>query len=195
MIPVFEGLFPANHGDVIWKLLFRLAQWHALAKLRFHTNESLNYLDRVTRLLGGQLQKFRDFTCTSFNTTELPSETAAHRQRKETKLSTSDSTAHTSSAAHPKLFNLSMYKLHTLGDYVHAICLFGTTDSYTMQIVSHKFLVVSCQIQQLSPIPGRAFSSTYQEILSIHKQAGTSRADCKARKMTYTSSAPIQQLC
>ncbi|KIM61037.1 hypothetical protein SCLCIDRAFT_26188 [Scleroderma citrinum Foug A] len=47
-IPVFEGLFPANHGDVIRKLLFRLAQWHALAKLCLHTDESLNYLDRVT---------------------------------------------------------------------------------------------------------------------------------------------------
>lgn len=127
---------------------------------------------------------------------ELPSETAACWRQMESKSNTSSSTAHTTSAVHPKLFNLSTYKLHALGDYVHTIHLFGMTDSYTTQIVGHFiFLMVSCQIQHSSPTPGRAFSSTYQEILSIHKQAGTSRADCKARKMTYTSSAPIQQLC
>ena len=146
-IPAFEGLFPGKHDNVIRKLLFRLAEWHALAKLCLHTNESLNYLERATRLLGGQLRKFRDFTCTPFNTMELPSETAACWRRMDSKPSTSGSSAHPSSAARPKLFNLSTYKLHALGDYVHTIRLFGTTDSYTTQIVSYlKFFVSFDQI-------------------------------------------------
>ena len=68
---------------------------------------------------------------------ELPSETAARWRRKEGKLNPLNSTARNNSAAHPKPFNLATYKLHALGDYVHTIRLFGTTDLYTTQIVRH----------------------------------------------------------
>lgn len=37
-----------------------------------------------------------------------------------------------------KTLNLTIYKLHALGDYVNCIRLFGTTDSYSTQLV--KFL-------------------------------------------------------
>ena len=86
---------------------------------------------------------------------ELPSEAAVCWWRKAGELSASGSTAHTSSTAHPKIFNLSTYKLHALGDYVNTIRLFGTTDSYTTQIISHfkLLLVVSCQINHL-PLQG-----------------------------------------
>ncbi|PBK80925.1 hypothetical protein ARMGADRAFT_949020 [Armillaria gallica] len=33
-----------------------------------------------------------------------------------------------------KVFNLQRYKLHSLGDYAQAISMFGTTDSYSIQI-------------------------------------------------------------
>ena len=72
---------------------------------------------------------------------ELPSETAARWQRKEGKLNNSDSRRHNPSGARPKLFNLNTYKLHALGDYVHTIHMFGTTDSYTTQIVSQSQLL------------------------------------------------------
>ena len=74
MIPAFEWLFPPEHDDVIWALLFWLAQWHALAKARLHTDQSLTFLDEVTWQLGSQLWRFRDFTCEAFKTKELPSE-------------------------------------------------------------------------------------------------------------------------
>ena len=35
----------------------------------------------------------------------------------------------------PKGFNLKMYKFHAIGDYEWMITQFGTTDSYTTQIV------------------------------------------------------------
>ena len=76
-MPVFEGLFPPEHDGEFQTLLFQLAQWHALAKLRLHTDHSLDLLDKATRLLGDQLRKFPQFTCAAFKTMELPLETAA----------------------------------------------------------------------------------------------------------------------
>ena len=148
---MFEGLFPPGHDAEIQILLFRLAQWHALAKLRLHTDHSLNLLNEASRLLGDQLRKFRDFTCAAFKTMELPSETAARRRRKEHSLGTTMSTpsgsltTSTPSAAQPKAFNLTTYKFHALGDYVHSIRLFGTTDSYTTQLVSSIHHEIECQ--------------------------------------------------
>lgn len=130
-IPAFEGLFPDSHDEVVRILLFRLAEWHALAKLRIHTDDSLDLLSRATRCLGQQLRKFRDSTCSAFRTMELPREIAA-RQKKS---SNSADAGTGPSGARPKAFNIQTYKLHALGDYVSSIKMFGTTDSYTTQIV------------------------------------------------------------
>ena len=137
-MPAFEGLFPSEHDQIIQTLLFRLAQWHTLAKLRLHTDHSLKLLDEASRLLGAQLRKFQCFTCTAFKTMELASETAARWREKARNLDTTGSSqTSVTSAAQPKSFNLATYKFHALGDYVHNIRLFGTTDSYTTQLVSN----------------------------------------------------------
>ena len=133
-IPAFEGLFPAEHDNIIRLLLFRLAEWHALAKLRLHTDDSLDRLDMALKALGRQLRRFQQFTCSAFQTTELPSEVSA-RQRRQEANSQSSSMGAKMSGARPKAFSLSTYKLHALGDYVASIRLFGTTDSYSTQIV------------------------------------------------------------
>ncbi|KAG2055844.1 hypothetical protein BDR06DRAFT_1044714 [Suillus hirtellus] len=80
-IPAFEGLFPAQHDNVICLLLFQLAEWHALAKLRLYTDDSLAQLDQALNNLGKQLRKFQQFTCSAFQTVELPREVAAHQRR------------------------------------------------------------------------------------------------------------------
>lgn len=41
------------------------------------------------------------------------------------------------SSRRTKNFNLHLFKLHSLGDYVNCIRMFGTTDSYSTQLVSH----------------------------------------------------------
>ena len=130
-MPVFEGLFPPEHDREIQTLLFRLAQWHALAKLRLHMDHSLDLLDKAIRLLRDQLCRFQQFTCTAFKTMELPSETAARRRQQERNLDMS-----TTCGARPKSFNLVTYKFHALGNYVCNIRLFGMTDSYTTHLVS-----------------------------------------------------------
>jgi hypothetical protein len=128
-------------------LLFRLAHWHALAKLRMHTDSTLSLLESTTTVLGRELRKFRDLTCALFQTVELPSEAAARERRKERThaLANPESCPPTSrlpkaqpSKRRAKSLNLFTYKLHALGDYVQTIRLFGTTDSYSTQIVRSK---------------------------------------------------------
>lgn len=58
-IPVFEGLLPSSHNRILMKLLFTLAHWHALAKLRQHTDSSLIILESVTVRLGKLLREFK----------------------------------------------------------------------------------------------------------------------------------------
>ena len=59
------------------KLLYRTAEWHGLAKLRMHTESSLALLESLTIEFGLLIQNFEDLTCSQFETTELPSKTAA----------------------------------------------------------------------------------------------------------------------
>jgi len=61
----------------LWKLLFELATWHALAKLRLHTESTLYDLENSTTRLGQILRKFDSVVCANYETKELPSEIAA----------------------------------------------------------------------------------------------------------------------
>jgi hypothetical protein len=135
---VFEGLFPAQHDAIIQSLLYRFAQWHALAKLRIHSESTLGFLDDTFKNISRQLRKFCDFTCATFETVELPKEKAA-RQRRLARLGCAtgpNNTSSESSGPKVKRFNLNTYKFHAMGDYVRTIKLFGTVDSFTTQIVS-----------------------------------------------------------
>lgn len=179
MIPGVEGLIPEPHNGKLMILLFRLAEWHALAKLRLHTECTLHLLSQSTVTIGRELRSFEEWTQV-FKTVELPREADARdRRRRRRKPATNavsnladsprvpgsgpqktkpktkplsdanspptleleaDLQAHKSPAQlktkPKKLFNLFTYKLHALGDYVSTIRLFGTTDSYSTQIVS-----------------------------------------------------------
>jgi len=172
------------------KLLYRTAEWHALAKLRMHSDSTLLLLEELTTEFGQLIRQFRDFTCIQFKTVELPRETAARKRRctkqqsESAKLSavpcpsltsapasnpevgtaSSNITASAPPPAIPTIqpsiitstnhsqeqppgpslrgspgrrrgLNLFTVKLHFLGDYVRHIRLFGTTDSYSTQLV------------------------------------------------------------
>jgi hypothetical protein len=131
-------------------LLFELATWHALAKLRLHTESTLYDLEKSTTRLGRLLRKFTSTTCKAYDTRELPSEEAARGRRKAAlaaKGQTSKGKGKGKGKANPdeentktKRFNMNTYKMHALGDYVKAIRMFGTTDNYTTQSV-RSFLV------------------------------------------------------
>jgi hypothetical protein len=133
---VFEHLLPAPHNKIVLTLLFELAYWHALAKLRLHTDTTLRFLDTSTTRLGRYMRRFKSYTCKAFHTKELPHEETAHRRRAAAMRPTSNQAAAASSHPQTKILNLSTYKWHALGDYANTIRRYGTTDNYSTQTVS-----------------------------------------------------------
>ena len=130
-IPAFDGLFPNDDNNrSISELLFLLATWHAYAKLRLHTDTTLEMFETIGGSLCQALRYFAGMTCSRYATKELPREAdararIANRQKKAS-----------SRTAKPKTFNMTTFKLHCIPDYPPAIQQYGTTDSYSTQIVS-----------------------------------------------------------
>ena len=148
-IPVFDGLLPEPHNTRVLKVLFDLAHWHGLAKLRMHTDSTLNLLSQVTTALGNTLRTFQKQTCSAFPTRELQREQTARLRRQAKNTVTiktassnpnepgpSNMTPRNNGARLPKKLNLKTYKFHSLGDYRYTIQRFGTIDSYSTQSVS-----------------------------------------------------------
>ena len=124
-------------------LLFEMATWHFLAKLRLHTETTVKSLMTSTTRLGTALRKFVAVTCDAYLTKDLPSEEAARGRRQAAlalkkgmngKQATKPSESSTS--ARERKFNLSAYKPHAIPDYALYIRLYGTTDGFTSQVVS-----------------------------------------------------------
>jgi hypothetical protein len=125
---------------------------HGLAKLRLHTSSTLKMLKSLTAKLGTQLRHFAQLT-KDLDVRETPEEYA--RQRKWAEANKASSMLKHKQAAHGHrntttnldkdtsndgrrqcTLNLNTYKMHALGDYVRTIEEYGTTDSYSTQIVS-----------------------------------------------------------
>ncbi|KAH7917228.1 hypothetical protein BV22DRAFT_1026772, partial [Leucogyrophana mollusca] len=136
-IPVFESLLPEPHNSNILQLLFLLAHWHGLAKLRMHSDDTLGIMEQLTKALGAALRAFQSDTCPAFQTKELQREVEARQRRqlhvKSKKTLKAQSTAN-GPAADPSNFSLETYKFHALGDYTTHIRQFGTTDSYSTEL-------------------------------------------------------------
>ena len=139
---MLEGLFlDESHDRYVQQLVFTMAEWHANAKLRLHTDSTVLRLKELTRLLGSRLRFFANNICPLYDTRELPREEAARARRRAKQAAQragNTDAAATSRKTGPlrKVFNLVTYKLHALGDYVFHILRFGTTDSYSTQTVS-----------------------------------------------------------
>ena len=50
-----DGLLPEPYNVQLLVLLYCLAEWHALAKLRMHTEHTLEGLDKATTEIGHEL--------------------------------------------------------------------------------------------------------------------------------------------
>jgi hypothetical protein len=137
-MPAFEGLLPEPHNAKILQLLFTFCHWHALAKMRLHTDATLGLLDSETAELGKLLRDFESTTCSVYKTRELKKEMNARKRRDCVKKGSFTGKPHSQPTAERqfKTLNLRTYKFHSLGDYVSTIKRFGTTDSYTTSIVS-----------------------------------------------------------
>jgi len=132
IIPVIEGLFEPPHNTIVHDLLFTMASWHALAKLRMHTESTLSKLDNLTTQLGAHIRRFANVTCQKYVTYELEREKGARQRRQAKKTSKKGPPIEVKKR---KEFNLSTPKLHLLGHYVPVIRLFGSTTGYSTQRV------------------------------------------------------------
>lgn len=142
-IPVFDGLLDEPYNTMVMQLLYRAAEWHALAKLKMHTESTLKLLEACTTAFGSLMRQFRNKTFADFNTIGLPKES-----RKSP-----------SSGRKKRLLNLNTYKFHSLGDYVRTIRLFGSTDGYST-------LTVSKQCGSCNPITHACFRASRYTALS-----------------------------
>jgi len=160
-IPVFEGLLDEPYNTMLMQLLYRAAEWHALAKLRIHTDTTLDLLNECTIRLGQLMRKFRDVTFLEFNTVALPREArkAPSAGRKK------------------KALNLNTYKFHSLGDYVRTIKLFGCTDSFSTQLVSGHGRTCG---PSLTRTLGGTGASCPQALLWVDEQARCDKANREA---------------
>ncbi|KAJ3530549.1 hypothetical protein NMY22_g8529 [Coprinellus aureogranulatus] len=84
-IPAFEGLLPSPHNKRVVQLLFTFGRWHGFAKLRLHTDHTLEILDQLTSQLGEEMRSFVEKTCTKFETKELTREYQARKRREAQK--------------------------------------------------------------------------------------------------------------
>lgn len=66
-------------NKIVLDLLFVLAVWHVLAKLRLHTENTIRILEAVTTDLGKKRRKFAKKSM-EYNPCELPSEEAARNR-------------------------------------------------------------------------------------------------------------------
>lgn len=100
-----------------------------------HTDETLQILDDATISLGRELRAFASVTCPAFPTRELNREAERRQRRQRQAQSCRTQGSSQVVSRQPKTFNLQTYKLHALGDYVSTIRQYGTTDSYSTQVV------------------------------------------------------------
>jgi hypothetical protein len=138
-MPVFDGLLPdETHNTLVQDLLFDLATWHAFAKLRMHTTDTLDFFDTAVVSLSQTVRRFSETTCEAYITQELPRETAVRGRRAAALNATKSSSAIQRKSTEPKRkkLNLQTYKYHSLADYPDTIRERGTTDNYTTQPVS-----------------------------------------------------------
>ncbi|TFK61080.1 hypothetical protein BDN72DRAFT_805276 [Pluteus cervinus] len=137
-IPVFDRLLPEPHNKRLMKLLYRTAEWHALAKLQMHTDSTISLFEQLTSEFGKLMRQFRDTTCENFSTVETPSESSARGRRQARKhaqpVSSNTTPTQSNSTRRPKKLNLSTYKFHALGDYPNTIRRAGPTSNYSTQL-------------------------------------------------------------
>ncbi|KAF7317494.1 hypothetical protein MKEN_00835800 [Mycena kentingensis (nom. inval.)] len=139
LLPVCEGLF-GDLDELVQTLAYRLARWHAFAKLRLHTTDTVARFRIATSELTTTIRKFQRHT-KSVTTYELPREQTARARKAVAQAKKKASTGQGPATGEPvavvtrleKGLNLETYKYHSLADYPDMIVEVGTSDSTSTQ--------------------------------------------------------------
>ena len=115
------------------ELLFELANWHALAKLRMHTEVTVDLFEDATDHMYRAVSRFARTTCAAYDVYERADEVEARARRQRA----SNPNAPVDGARKKVQFNvINTPKYHALGhcpDYIRAR---GPLDNYSTQTVS-----------------------------------------------------------
>lgn len=135
-MPVIEGLLPVEDDRTVADMLFELANWHALAKLRMQHDVTLANLEHATTHMYAAIRRFAETTCAAHTAYELPSDTDARTRRARTK---PGGVKPGEGARRVVKFNvMNTFKYYNLGNYVDYIRRSGPTDNYSTQIVRNR---------------------------------------------------------
>lgn len=124
-IPGFHGLLPEPFDNAIATLLYRVCTCHALAKLRLHTDATVDHLQRSVAAFAADLRKMDG--CLQ----NIPSK--GGRKTKSLKKQ-SGNTNQSLTNTRPTL-NRNTVKLHSIADYPRSILRYGSVDSYSTFLV------------------------------------------------------------
>ncbi|KAG6824796.1 hypothetical protein H0H92_005805 [Tricholoma furcatifolium] len=136
--PCFEGFFQRQIDSRIQDLLFIAAAWHASAKLRLHTDSTLDIFRGLTREFTQQIRHFSTVICPQFDTVETPAEAARSLRATATKMKRNGDIGPILSTSGGKRmakhFKTDTPKFHSIVHYPESIARYGTTDSYSTQL-------------------------------------------------------------
>lgn len=149
-----------------------MAFWHALAKLRLHTESTLKILDSVTTTMGDTTRKFtKAVEDSGLEVYELPNEEVVRTRRVAVANAKGKGKAKAiKTGAKRKYLNLSTFKWHNCGHLAAAIRRFGTADGFTTQTVRFATLAAA-YVYTDSALQGRTGTPPPKEALSTMPQA------------------------
>jgi len=146
------------------------------------------------------MRKFEKYVCSKYDTKDLPSELAARTRRQQRKAIQKPKTTPAPTQKDPatkgpqrRKFNLETYKYHALGDYATSICLHGSLDGYSSQLVSYP--VLSMRVQYLISDQGELEhrrSKRFYPIVRKGKHAvGIGKAVSRERLLQFISQRTV----
>ncbi|KAG2052328.1 hypothetical protein BDR06DRAFT_983179 [Suillus hirtellus] len=124
----------ARNFEDLLQLLFTMAHWHGLAKLRMHSDLTLEIMDEVTSTLGQQFREFKTTVCAVYQTCKLHKEVEAHAQCHAKKAGKQTAGCKGKESCNLEKQAQSTQNFHALGDYVSTICWYGTSDLYSTEL-------------------------------------------------------------
>lgn len=160
-----------------------------------HVSEStVTLLEETFKNLAHKLCKFQCDTCSTFNTKELPKEIVACHQAASQYSNTATTPLELRGARLKKLFNLSTYKFHAMGDYVSIIRLFGSTDPFA---INGTYILLYCYLLEVKillwELAHRALKAFYPLTSKLDTCAQLAKHKCRYHVLWQVAEAEADQ--
>ena len=140
---MFLGILPEPFNSAIATLLYRVCTCHALAKLRMHTDASVDHLQRSIAAFASELRKAEKCLRNIQQVGTRKSKTSYRIGQSNIKGKRKHNSSHATVTGPdktltnpPPSLNRNTVKLHSIGDYPRSILRYGSVDSYSTFLVN-----------------------------------------------------------